>query len=296
MNGKISKKEYYYSEIEKMKEAKDFLKVIDKWNILAKNFSEVKNVPMILPDLLWVAKSGVGKTRLLKLLSEYLYECGSLMEFHGNVRYFEFMLDYCPPELPFNEIDRMINEVHTAAGFRNLYRGIISVDIEEWLGHCEEKHFISFLEYLASNSADWLIVFNVTGERENEIKKLESILSMYFRIEKSILSLPNTAELLEFVSHRLSIYGLTLDESASSLIYSAIDKLRANKYFDGYKTLIMLVQDIIYEVYSDENFSDALITSKKLERFSPDGKYIERATWKSETKHKIGLINWSGEE
>ncbi len=281
----------YYSQILELKEAKEFARILKKWEKLSENMHAVENVPMVLPDLLWVAKSGVGKTNLLRLLSEYLYEKGNLMEFYGNVKYFEFMLDYCPPESCFTEIQRLINEVRNAAGFRSVYRGIISIDIEEWLDHCEEKHFLSFLEYLSSNSDSWLIVFNVTGEKKAEIKKLESILSMYFRIEKSNLTLPETKELVSFVSTRLERYGLTLDESALDLIHKTVEKLRENKYFDGYKTLIILCQDIIYETFSSPKAAGGVVSADTLAGFAPDSEYIARVTWKTESKRKIGLLD-----
>ncbi len=291
----MSKAERYYTEISHLREAEDFMRVLDKWDALSKRIGTERKLPMVLPDLFWVAKSGVGKTNLLNLISEYLCEAGNLMDFHGNVKYFEFMLDYCPPERPFEEIGRMINEVRNAAGFRNVYKGIIAVDIEEWLGHCEEKHFITFLEYLSSNSTDWLIIFNVTGERETEIEKLESILSMYFRLEKSVLKLPDTEALLQYVLDRLSVYGLALDESAEQMICHVIDKLRANKYFDGYKTLIILCQDIVYEVYSGSKPIGESISAAELKRFAPESTYVKRATWKATNKNRIGLIRWEDE-
>ncbi len=286
----MNKAEEYYAQIAALKEAEDFMRVMKKWDTLSKRIAPDKKLPMILPDLFWVARSGVGKTNLLKLLSEYLYEAGNLMDFHGNVKYFEFMLDYRSPDMPFHEIERMINEVRDAAGFRNLYRGIIAVDIEEWLGHCEEKHFISFLEYLASNSADWLVIFNVTGEREEELQTLESILSMYFRLEKSVLSLPQTDVLVEYVADRLQMYGLSLDPGAEKTVFKAIETMRANKYFDGYKTLLILCQDIVYEAYSGETMSGKTITATDLERFAPENTYMQRATWRAERERRIGLI------
>lgn len=280
----------YYEEIINLKPAKDFVRVLQKWDKLSDNLKTANNVPLILPDLFWVSKSGVGKTHLLKLLSEYLYSKKNLFDFCGNVKYFEFMLDYCPPEKKFTEIERMINEVSIAAGFRNTYRGIVSVDIDEWLGHCEEKHFISFLEYLSSNSNDWLIVFNVMADKTTETKKLESVLSMFFRIEKSNLLLPETEEFLQFIINRLNSYNLILDESAKSLLLKTIEKLRENKYFDGYKTLVMLCQDIVYEFYSKNEMNNNVISDYHLEEFAPDSKYIARATWKVENKRKIGLL------
>ena len=280
----------YFSEILKLKEAKDFARVIKKWDVLSNNLMMTKNVQMVLPDLLWVSKPGVGKTHLLKLMSEYLYSKQNLIEFYGNVKYFEFMLDYCPPTQQFNEVKRMINEVSNAAGFRNYYKGIISIDIDEWLGHCEEKYFLSFLEYLSSNSNDWLIVFNVASDNKAEINKLESILSMFFRIEKSNLYLPESNDFLEFVVDRLNSYNLLLSDQAKILLLKTIEKLRENKYFDGYKTLVMLCQDIVYEFFSIKEVDENVITDEHLKEFAPDSKYIERATWKAENKSKIGLI------
>ncbi len=280
----------YYSEILNLKEAKDFARVIKKWEVLSNNLKTTENVPMVLPDLLWVSKPGVGKTHLLKLLSEYLFSKPNIMEFYGNVKYFEFMLDYCAPTQQFIEVKRMINEISNAAGFRNYYKGIVSIDIDEWLGHCEEKYFLSFLEYLSSNSNDWLIVFNITSDNKVEINKLQSILSMFFRIEKSYLYLPESSDLLEFVVKRLGSYNLLLDENGKSLLLKTIEKLKENKYFDGYKTLVMLCQDIVYEFYSNKETDESVITAEHLKEFAPDSKYIERVTWKAENKRKIGLI------
>ncbi len=284
------KREACYRELSCLKEAQDFFRIVRKWDTVSRRVGE-SGVPMVLPDLLWIARSGVGKTNLLHKMSEYLAACGNLMDFQGNVRYFEFMLDYYPPERPFPEIQRMINEVERAAGFRNIYKGIISVDIEEWLGHCEEKHFLSFLEYLSSNSDNWLIVFNVTGEQEEEIEKLESILSMYFRLEKATLSLPATADLVDFVAARLAEHGLALAPDAAALIADAIQTLRRNKYFDGYKTLIGLCRDIVYELYSADEAVPSPIPAAALSRFAANSAYIERATWRAESKGRIGLLN-----
>ncbi len=281
--------EQYYERIAALKEAEDFMRVMKKWDTLSKRVGEQKDIQMVLPDLFWVAKSGVGRTHLLSLLSEYLYECGNLMEFSGRVKYFEFMLDYCPPSAPFEEIRRLLSEVMNATGFRRSFKGIISIDIEEWLGHCEEKHFITFLEYLSSNSDDWLIIFNLSGEREEEVQKLESILSMYFRFEKSYLLLPNTPDLVDYVKGKLSLYSLTLDEGAEELIAAAIEKLRQNKYFDGYKTLNILCRDLVYEVYSGETMNGQILSVADLVHFAPDSAYISRTAFRAE--RKLGLLN-----
>ncbi len=290
----MNKRELYYSRIDKLPEAKDFMRVIRKWDALADRFESCEQVPMVLPDLLWVSHPGTGKTHLLQCLSDYLSACGMLLDFQGDVKFIEFMFDYCPVGQTFQEVQRLINEINNAAGFRNAYRGIVSVDIDEWLGHCEEKNFITFLEYLASNSDDWLVIFNVSDDRAAEVETLESILSMYFRLEKSVLALPETVDFMRFISDQLAAFGMKMDSEAEALIHRVIEQLRHNKYFDGYKTLKILCQDIVYEVYSDPANTDNVITVEELKRFDLDGAYIKRATRKSE--RKIGLLNRRNDE
>ncbi len=280
----------YYQKISELGEARDFKRVLDKWDVLSDRIGVGAKFPTVLPDLLWIAKSGIGKTNLLKLLSEYLYECGNLMEFQGNVKYLEFMLDYCPPDRPFGEIGRMACEVANAAGCRSHYKGIVSIDIEEWLGHCEEKNFITFLEYLSDNSDDWLIIFSVASDDERDIRRLESILTMYFRLEKSVLCLPDTDALLRFVCERLALYDLMLDSSAEKTVSAVINILRGNKYFDGYKTLISLCRDIVYEIYSGEQPPERTVSAAALAHFAPDSAYISRVTWNAKNKSRIGFI------
>ena len=69
-----------------------------------------------------------------------------------------------------------------------------------------------------------------------------------------------------------------------------IEKLKENKYFDGYKTLVMLCQDIVYEFLSLKEMNEYIITVEHLKEFASDSEYIERITWKVENKHKIGFI------
>lgn len=287
-------KNKYYDEIVNMKISKNFVPVLNAWQRLSEN---IKNhpidYPVIIPDMLWVAKSGIGRTSLLKLVSEYLYAQGNIMEFYGEVKFFEFLLDYCPPQSEFHELERLMNEVEHAAGFRSEYKGIVCVDVEQWLNHCEEKHFISLMEYLSSNSDKWLIIFSVSDTEMESINHLEAILSMYTRIERVEFYLPQTSELFDYVDDFMYRYGFTLQPDAKQLLIEAVDVLRESKYFDGFKTLKMICSDIIYDLYSRENFDGYTVTAEMLTDFSKDSEYIRRTIINRE---KVGKIGFSTEE
>lgn len=282
----------FYKEIMNLKDAEEFKTVIRRWHILSENMrAKPINAPIILPDMLWVARSGVGKTNLLRLMAEYLQCQKNLMEFYGDVKFFEFLLNYCHPNESFSELQRLIDEIDNAAGFRNEFKGIVHIDINEWLDHFEEKHFVSLMEYLSANSDKWLIVLSVYSENKEKIHNLNAFLSMYLRIEKITLSFPKTKDLFDFIADMLNQYGLTLENDAEELLFNTIEKLKTNKYFDGFKTIILLCQDIVYDVFSNENIENLSLNAKALSKFSSDSDYIKNMLANIERVNRIGLVN-----
>ncbi len=268
----------------------DFRRLIEKWDNLSGNISSLpKGAPVILPDIFLVSKSGSGRTLLLKLLSDFLAEKENLLDFYGDVRYFEYYLSYCSPHEKFTEIVRFMDEVECAAGFRSEYRGIIFVHIDEWLGHCEERYFINFLEYLADNSDGWLIVFSVDGSAdEAELSRLRSVVSAFLRIESISIAPPTSKMLLQYLEERIAVCGLTLDEGAREVLSQSIDLIKETKLFDGFKTVKMMGYDIAYSVYSERGSVRGVLDAAAVSRFSREGEYV-RVMCHKLTKHGIGF-------
>lgn len=278
----------YYDEIMQLKGADEFKDIIRKWQNLSDNMNEhPSNEPVLLPDMLWVAKSGSGKTRMLSLLSDYLYSAENLMDFYGDVKYFEFLLSYCDPAKPFTELNRLVDEVSNAAGFRNEFKGIMFIDIDEWKQHFEEKHFISFMEFLSSGSDNWMIILSIDSDKDEDTHNLEAFISMFLRIEKISILPPSAEDLFHYLESGLFKYGLTLADDAKELLFATIEKLRSNKYFDGFKSIKMLYQDIVYTIFSVKKVDS--LTAAMLSEFSADSDYIKRISFNSEKIRKIGF-------
>ena len=213
------------------------------------------------------------------------------MSFYGDVKFFEFSLGYCSPDSSFRELLRLFDEVGAAAGFRNEFRGIIRIDIDEWIDHYEEKHFIDFMEYLSANDEKWFIILSVTPKDKKKLHNLKAFVSMYMRFEEIHLSLPKTEDLFGYIESTLLGYGLTLSEEGRKLLFATIEKLRKNKYFDGFKSIKLLCQDIAYSFFSNENISDYVLTEEILSAFSPESEYVRKTVQNFEKVQKIGLIN-----
>ncbi len=263
--------------------------LVKKWDTLSNNLSISTSPATILPDLFWVMNPGVGRTNLLQLLAEYLHSKGNLVDFYGDVKFFEFLLNYAHPSQPFHELQRLVDAAQDAAGFRSQFRGIVCIDIHEWVEHFREKHFISFLELMSSHCEDWLIVLTVQEGDAQKLNDLYAHLSMFLRVERLDLKLPEDPELLRYICRKLSVYGLTLADSDKPLLLSTIEKLRSNKFFDGFKTLNMLCQDIAYEHFSTPGAVKGTVPSSILSKFAVDSPYVARLIHKYEKTYRIGF-------
>ena len=268
----------------------EFKSLIEKWETLSDNLSDKPSgVPIILPDLFLVSRSGTGRTHFLRLLSEYLEGKPNLMDFYGDVKYFEFMLNYCEPNEYFSEIQRFMTEINNAAGFRSEYRGIVYVDVDEWREHFEEKHFVSFMEYLSDNSDDWLVVLSISDDKQELIQQMEAFVSAYIRIERITIEPPTVQELTQYAKKLLEGYGVTLISQTEKVLSGSIGELCNNKYFDGYKTVKMLCEDIAYSLYTDGFRKDKGLIPSDLSKFAKDSEYIQRMLVKIEKINRIGF-------
>ena len=178
----------------------------------------------------------------------------------------------------------------SAAGFRNQYKGIIRINVDEWIEHHKEKHFLDFLQFLQANTAYWFIILTISDTEENEkTQEMEGIVSMYLRIEKITLNRPSDDDFVEFADKYLSKYGLSLDDGAKELLTNSIAVLKNNKYFYGLHTIRDLCNDIVYTLYSESTSVNNIITADMLNNFSPDSEYIKRTVLKIKKTATIGF-------
>ena len=145
------------------------------------------------------------------------------------------------------------------------------------------------MEYLSAHSNKWLIVLSVSELPEDKLNNLEAFLSMYLRLDKVSLTLPETEDFYAFVENALNQYGLSFRESGKALLLKTIEALRSNPYFDGFKTINMLCQDIIYEHFSSQNAEKRFLEAADLENFAPENNYVKKAIKNSEKMKKIGF-------
>ena len=282
----------YYNQLMNFKGAEELFELVKGWEILSENINKrAFDAPIVLPDLFIYTKPGYGNTNLISLLAEYLESKQNLMSFYGDVKFFEFKLEYCKSGEKFQDLYRLIESVEAAAGFRNEFKGIIRINVDDWVGHHKEKHFLDFLQFLQINTAYWMVLLTLSNRSESEeTREMEGVVSMFLRIEKITLHMPTDLELIEYASSHLAKYGLELDDSAKALLTDSIRLLRNNKYFYGLHTITDLCNDIVYYVYSKSTNVDNVIKAEMLTEFSADSEYIKRTVTKIKETVTLGFV------
>lgn len=264
--------------IEKLNGLEEVKAMVRTWEQLRLNAGEIpKGMPIVIPNYLWVTKSGTGNTMVLKLISEYLSSTG-LMEFYGDVKFFEFRLDYSPTaEDAFPEFTRLMQEIEFAAGFRHDFKGIAAIDITQWAAHTDSAKLTALLEFLSANSDNMLLVFVLYSGEQEAIAEMERKLSAYLRIKKITLDFPAPEVFADFIKRKIEGFGFTVDNSASELLEASIGDLIKEKTFDGYKTVERICIDIVFDLFAEQDFKGYAVDKNRLAAYACGSRYIERA-------------------
>ncbi len=285
------KSQSYYEDILDLHGLDEMKETIKKWNAILTNLkSKSDKAPILLPNLFLKSKLGAGKSNFIHLLSEYLYSTG-FMTFYGDVKYFEFFLEYCDPSKEMSEINRFAEQLKTAAGFRNEYRGVVAIDLSEWAKHEREENFILFLEYMSIIDINVCIVFTINDVEQGSLTEMEKVISSFCRVRSVEFLYPSKEEFTKYSKKLIGEYNLTLDERAEKLLCESIGKLMESEYFYGYKTINRLCLDIVFEIGSFENMADGLVSAEHLKDFSKDSDFIEKLC----VTKKISRIGFGGE-
>lgn len=265
----------YYDQIMSLKGLSGFKEVIERWQRFSENITRYQaKQALVLPDLVWISDNGIDKTGLLSLLTNYLDEAENMVEFYGNVKYFEYYLEYVPDKTNFHEIQKLAEKIRDAAGFRSEYKGLLSIELGEWVGHFHEENFINLLKFLATMDNDIMFIFNIHNYDPEAVEQLMKTLVLFFRIEVIEMTLPDSEELGMYIKNDIQEYGLNLDPEAEAMVIATVNKLREDQYFAGYQMLDRLAADIVYSVYTSTPPYDGIVTKGMISAFAPDGMYV----------------------
>ena len=287
---RLENMEKCYDAIWELDCADEFKQFIKRMHVFLKNIDKFSLEEIALPNYLWAARRGFGVTTLIKVLSEYLY-LAKAIEFCGTEKSFEFKLDYIPPEQPFSELARLDNTIAGYAGYNLFFKGVVCLDIHEWMEHAGEDHFVKLLNYISDNNDKLLVVFCIRTDEKESIEAVESAISSHLRVESLSLQFPEAKEVVELVEKSyIKNNGFFLTDNAKALLVETVEELAASAHFNGFKTVSNLGEDIMFDVLSRDIDDNRKISSGMLSYYRKDSAYVKRALVQSGPRRVIGFL------
>ena len=278
-----------FDSIMKLKGGEEFKKIVKRLHIFLKNKEAYSLEDITLPNYLLIAKRGGGVTTLVNAFAEYLHAARAI-EFCGSVKFFEFELGYVHPDAVFSELTRLDNTISSFAGYNRYFKGIVCVNIEEWIENTDDDHFVKLMNYISGNNDRLMIIFCIHSDAGNIVETVESALSSHMRIESITLRFPDANELVELMESRyLKGKGLSFKKNAREKLKETIEEIAAEKQFYGYKSIFRLADDILFSVFTNNMRAKKTISGDMLSGYGKNSSYVKRVKGKTNAKKAIGF-------
>jgi uncharacterized protein YjaG (DUF416 family) len=119
-------------------------------------------------------------------------------------------------------------------------------------------------------------VFCAHTNDQRVIENIESVISSYMRVETISLRFPNTDELLGLIEENyFKKYHFYLAADAKALLEDSINEIIDGKYFNGFKTIIQMANDIVYSLLESQ-LNNYEISAGLLGKFNKTSVYVKR--------------------
>ncbi len=169
-------------------------------------------------------------------------------KFYGEVPCVCYRLNYVAPFNEFKELRNLIMRIKENTGLRSEFRGVVAINIDEWIGHEKDDYFTIFLKYLHDHSSYIQYIFY-----SHENKKLQDMMSETIKVltisYQSIDETKDMDKLYKIVKYRFKCQHK--DVSLEDVTYLT-DEL-FNKHIDLYNENILdsIILDMIKSMDGD---------------------------------------------
>lgn len=99
--------------------------------------------------------------------------------FAGKTSCVYFKFPYVPPCEQFRELRHLILRIRENTGLRANFRGVVAIEMDEWIGHEREEYFTVLLKYLYDHRTYWRIAAILNRCTTSQINRFLTCCSTY---------------------------------------------------------------------------------------------------------------------
>lgn len=251
---------FVLEEIEGLQGAENFKKYARALSDSAEYFRDYDMQDSVFHRcLLFMVEDGDGFSTYLDLLSRHLTEIGLLPKNDWRVK-------NEVSNLPFDEywlsiIGRSCSRVN-----------LLGLDLASILDKLGTKEFREFLRMISEAAKPCWVVFRIPVMDELSKKKIEEQLSVYFAVESIDIPVMSLEHYLQVGLQYAEKLGYEVNEDVYELLEQSIWQEKADQKFYGFKTVIKVMEEIIYQknlaesTDGDAKETDFVITAEDVKR------------------------------
>lgn len=213
-----------------------------------------------------------SQVELEPILDELCVELeeNDLVRFTGERRWLNFRLTVSQGS-GFESFERMLVSMRRSAGYSNRFRGVVRVDVTEWVDSAHDERMQALFAYIHDHSDEIFFIITVTSDDPDRAQTFRKALERWVYAAFALVKPYDTGKLVSFVEDRLAARGQKLSDAAIGVLKMTIDMLASQDDFAGIREIESLVGAISVSVGTQE-----LITLEHMTAYSPDGSWVKR--------------------
>lgn len=199
-------------------------------------------------------------------------------DFAGKTPCVYYKIPYVPPYETFRELRRLILHIRENTGLRAHFRGVVAIEVTQWLGHETDEYFTVLLKYLSDHRGLWQAALVLNSETESQTQRFLSACASYITprlFDVSLFSCPD--RLRQTIRRECGLQGKLITRDAAqtlaevlassefcqarslSLIQRTAEELVAGSLSNG-----IITEEAVLEYLADPHSLLAMIAGKTL--------------------------------
>jgi hypothetical protein len=194
-------------------------------------------------DLIFLVTEMKDNDKIVNSVSEQTYANNPGI-FEGTDPYAYYKMKYVPPYDSFGELRQLILRIKNSTGLRYEFKGIIAIDLFEWLGHENDEYFDVTLKFLYDHRHIWKYIFTFKDAGIEKLNPMFDHAIHFFRImviDKCLFN--HRDELKKYLKNSFDKNNVTYESSAIDILAGIFSDKDA-KNIKSYEKIDMITQDI----------------------------------------------------
>ena len=241
----------------------NLLKWIKEIEKVAESFSEITLKTNVIKNISYLISinRGNGLSTVLQIMAETLKKSG-LVEFSGRQDFIEFKLEYSDNPDDFNSFGNMLREISHNQVSRDGFKGIVSIDVEEWLDHLSDKRIDQLLKFVWDTREDIIFVFTVPFVDNTVLDKLYDRIDDVISARIMKFAPLSDEQYFAFLGKIFEQYNIGLEKAAYNSFVTKITLEKNDGKFYGFNTVRKIANEILYSVIADAAKNDKELSDK----------------------------------